>query len=127
MELMIVVAIVGILAAIAYPSFTEQARKARRADCAGTLLQNANALERFFTVNNRYNGAGTPALINCPADGGAATYTVTTPAITATTFTLRADPVGAQAADRCGALTLTHTGVKGVVGATAGLTWENCW
>ena len=124
-ELMIVVVIVGILAAIAYPNFTEQVRKSRRADCAGTLLQNANAMERHFTLNNSYMGA--PALIQCPADGGNPTYTVTAPVNTAATFTLRADPVGAQAGDRCGALTLTHTGIKGVEGANAGLTWQNCW
>jgi type IV pilus assembly protein PilE len=125
-ELMIVVVIVGILAAVAYPSFTEQVRKSRRVDCAGTLLQNANAMERHFTLNNTYLGA--PALLQCPADGGKVTYTVTAaPVTTAASFTLRAEPIGAQAGDRCGTLTLTHTGIKGVDGANAGLTWQNCW
>ncbi len=124
-EVMIVVVIVAILATIAFPAFTEQVRKSRRADCGGTLLQNANAMERHFTLNNSYVGA--PALIQCPADGGDQTYAVTAPTLNATAFTLRADPAGAQVGDRCGALTVTHTGIKGVVGAAGGLTWEDCW
>lgn len=122
---MIVVVIVAILATVAFPAYTEQVRKTRRADCAGTLLLAANQLERHFTVNNTYVGA--PALPQCPADGGAQTYAVTAPTQTVNTFTLQAAPVGAQANDRCGTLTLTHTGVKGVTGANAGVTWQDCW
>jgi type IV pilus assembly protein PilE len=46
---------------------------------------------------------------------------------TASTFTLQATPVGGQAGDRCGSLTLTNTGLKGVTGADAGVTWQACW
>ena len=49
MELMIVVAIVGILAAFAYPSYLEQMRQTRRADCSGALASLGSAMERFFT------------------------------------------------------------------------------
>ena len=58
-ELMVAVAIVGIIAAFAYPSYQEQVRKTRRADCSGAMMGLANALERSFTVNNTYLGAGT--------------------------------------------------------------------
>ncbi len=58
-ELMVAVAIVGIIAAFAYPSYQEQVRKTRRADCSGALMGLANALERSLTVNNTYLGAGT--------------------------------------------------------------------
>ena len=54
LELMIVVAIVGIIAAFAYPSYLEQVRKTRRADCSGALAGMGNAMERFFTVNSTY-------------------------------------------------------------------------
>ena len=57
-ELMIAVAIVGILAGIAYPSYQDSVRKSRRADAKGALLGFANAMERYFTENNSYLGAG---------------------------------------------------------------------
>ena len=53
-ELMIAVAIVGILASIAYPSYQDSVRKSRRADAKGALLGFANAMERHFTENNSY-------------------------------------------------------------------------
>jgi type IV pilus assembly protein PilE len=136
-ELMIVVAIVGILAAIAYPSYQEQIRSSRRGDCAGALAGLANAMERFYTMNNTYEGAADvatgapdPALLGypatCPVDGGTATYDLTI-AATASTFTVSAAPTGAQTGDTCGTLTLTNTGTKGVTDASAGKTWQDCW
>lgn len=136
MELMIVVAIVGILAAIAYPSYLEQMRQTRRADCAGALASLAGSMERFFTINNTYRGAGagggdtgTPTIFSgtCPVDGGAATYNLTIQAADASTYEVRAAPVGVQANDKCGTLTLTNTGRKGVTGESGGVTWEQCW
>ena len=130
-ELMIVVAIVGILAAIAYPSYQEQVRKTKRGDCAGALAGLANAMERYFTTNNTYvgatlgNGAGDIYPAQCPVDGDTPTYNLAV-AATATTYTLQAAPTGTQAADDCGTLTLTNTGVKGVTGAN-GKVWQDCW
>lgn len=135
-ELMIVVVIVGILAAVAYPSYTENVRDSRRAECSGALSSLANAMERFYSVNGNYLGAaaagadtGAPAVYTatCPADGGDATYNLTIAAATTSTYQLRATPVGAQADDECGSLSLTSTGVKGVIGADAGVTWQDCW
>lgn len=137
LELMIVVAIVGIIAAIAYPSYQEQTRKTRRADCSGALAGLGNAMERFFTVNSTYLGAaaggannGAPAVFqtNCPGDGSAATYNLTIQVPAAgSTYALQAAPVGVQADDKCGTLTLTNTGLKGVTGQNAGLTPQDCW
>ena len=125
-ELMIVVAIVGILAAIAYPAYQEQVRQSRRADCAGELTLLANAMERWFTLNGSY-----PATVaamnfpaNCPIDGGTVSYTFSIPARTATTFTVQATPTGPQTSDKCGNLTLTHTGQQGV---STGLPLTECW
>lgn len=133
-ELLVVIAIIGLIAAIAYPSYQEQVRKTRRADCSGALASFGNAMERFFTVNGTYVGAGptvpgAPAIFptTCPIDGGAATYDLTIQAATASTFTIHAAPTGVQTGDKCGTLTLNNRGVKGVTGMDAGVTWQKCW
>ena len=135
-ELMIVVAIIGIIAAVAYPAYQQQIRDSRRADCAGALTSLGSSMERFFTVNNTYLGAGAgggntgaPTIFSttCPVDGGDATYNLTIQAATASTYTIQAAPVGRQTADKCGTLTLSNTGLKGVSGASAGVTWDECW
>ena len=53
-ELMITVAIVGILAAVGYPAFTDQIRKGRRAECRSGLLQSMQQQERYFSQFNQY-------------------------------------------------------------------------
>ncbi|HSH29212.1 MAG TPA: type IV pilin protein [Thiohalobacter sp.] len=129
-ELMIVVAIVGILAAIAYPSYREQVRDSYRADCAGALTSLANAMERFRTVNNTYTGATVANLMpstTCPIDGGGpTTYTLQITAQDATTYSLQAaiDANGPMAGDACGNLTLNNRGVKGVSGTRS---VQDCW
>ncbi len=135
-ELMIVVAIISIIAAVAYPAYTRYVENARRADCTGGLAGLANAMERHYSINGSYLGAaaagantGAPAVFDtaCPIDGGTATYNLTISAATASTFTIQAAPTGPHAGDRCGTLTLTNTGVKGVTGAAAGNDWQACW
>jgi len=54
MELMITVAIVGILAAVAYPAYTSQIAKGRRAECRSGLLQSMQQQERYFSQYNAY-------------------------------------------------------------------------
>ncbi len=135
MELMIVVAIIGFLAAFAYPSYQEQMRKTRRADCSGALAALSSAMERYYTVNNTYAGAGVgtpptaPTIFadSCPVDGGTATYNLTIQDANASTFEVRAAPVGVQANDKCGTLTMTNTGFKDITGEAAGMTREKCW
>ena len=125
-ELMITVAIVGILASIAYPSYQDSVRKSRREDAKGVLLGLANAMERRFTENNFYTGAsgtaGTPADTGAPRiytipTATAIYYTITISAASASSYTLSAVPTGT---DTCGTLTLDHIGVK--TPSTAG-----CW
>ena len=55
-ELMIVVVIIGILSAIAYPNYTQYVIDSRRATAAACLTQQAQVLERFFTTNLTYVG-----------------------------------------------------------------------
>jgi len=135
-ELMVTVAIVGILASIAYPSYQNSVMKSRRADVKGSLLGLANAMERRFTETNSYCDAATggTAVTNCgTATGDTGTpsiytiptetanfYTVTISAATASSYTLSAVPNSAQANDSCGTLTITQTGTK--TPSTAG-----CW
>lgn len=127
-ELMVTVAIVGVIAAIAIPSYTSYVRKSRRADAKVALTSAAQQLERCFTRYNAYNNAGCALALplNSPnkaysidADPGAAP----TPGITATSFALKATPAGDQAKDTtCGSFMLNSAGVKTVTGAGA-----NCW
>ena len=128
-ELMVTVAIVGILASIAIPSYQGSVMKSRRADAQGALLGFANAMERYFTVNNKYTGAavgggdtGAPTIFSAtsPVDGGTPYYNLTISAATASSYTLSAAPIGVQASDACGTLTITQTGVKSP-------TTTGCW
>ena len=112
-ELMIVVVIVGILGAIAYPGYQDSMRKSRRADGKTALLQAVQVAERFFTQNNTYAGAPVAAA----SDEGHYTLVY---AGAATTFTITATPVGLQASDPCGNLVINQANVK-----TAGM--ADCW
>lgn len=120
-ELMITVAIVGILAAVALPSYRESIAKGRRAEVRTILLENSQWMERFFSENFRYdqNTAGTAVntvmpsnLKVSPRDTGGA-YTIAATA-TATGYTLTATRVagGSMASDRCGDFTISNLGVK---------------
>lgn len=135
-ELMIVVAIIGIIAAIAYPSYTNHVEKTRRSDAQGALMGLAAAMERHYATNNSYEGAasggadtGAPAIYpdEAPLDGNAKYYDLTIQAADATSFTLRAAPKGAQAGD--GMLELDSTGARrwDSDASTTFDTGENTW
>lgn len=128
-ELMITVAVIGILAAIAIPNYLDYLRRAARTDAKTTLMENAQFLERNFTEAGRYDrdSAGTavalPSTVS-PKDG-TAKYTVTLTA-TQTSYTLSATPVagGFMDGDDCGSLTLNQLGQRGTSG-TLGI--APCW
>ena len=110
-ELMIVVAIVGILSAIAYPSYQQHVRSSRRADAQAALSELAQFMERRFTETNSYAAAGPLPFTQSPRDG-TAVYNLTLPAVAANTFTLQAAPIagGPQVGD--GNMQLAETGAK---------------
>jgi len=121
-ELMIVVTIVGLLAAIAYPSYREHVARSRRVDGTNALLNVAQRLERCFTQFNAYNSPN--CTVSLPMNSPEEFYSIDfDEGPTATTYRLSATPQGAQAGDRCGTLTLTHTGQRGVSGDSS----ERCW
>ena len=127
MELVVVVAIIGILAAIAIPGYNEQVRKTRRGTATVALLEVAQDLERFNTVNGTYirdAGAGTNAPL---CDRVLEFYTVSCTVLTANTFTLQAVPTNAQVGDRCGNYTYTQAAQRGLNGQQAGLGIADCW
>ena len=109
-ELMFVLLILGIVLALAYPSYLESVRKARRADAAATLMDRAQSLERCFTRFNSYSNDACPTPAGTSVDGF---YTITVePETPTTTYTLTATPVGDQLNDRCGTLTIDNLGNK---------------
>jgi type IV pilus assembly protein PilE len=123
-ELMIVVAIVGILSAIAYPSYAEYIRRGHRAEARAGLLQAAQWLERSATATGTYPlTAAFPANLKAVPNNRYDIAVVSDGA----TFTLTATPKGAQIGDRCGNYTLTNTGLRGAKGATTGDIVTECW
>lgn len=110
-ELMIVVAVVGILAAIAYPSYRDQIERARRADAQAVLMQAAQFMERIYTESDSYKPAGfSLPYTKSPIDGGEAYYRISLPEHEAATFTLLAAPQGPEAG--AGLLSITETGLR---------------
>ncbi len=131
---MITIAVIGILSAIALPSYQEYLRRSNRADAKAALLENVQFLERNFTEVNRYhqNGAGTALALpitSVPRDGGQAVYAISldNTATTATTFRVIASPVAGtlMANDPCGTFTINQLGQKGVANATRSA--ADCW
>ncbi len=132
-EMMVTVAIVGILAAIAYPSYMDTVRRSNRAEAKTELMDIAQRLQRCYTAFGRFDDPA-PArdlcsvfeqLTNGPSkitSRGRGFYdiTITAPAPTAETYTLTATAVlQPQMADvnGCNVMTLTSTGVRGPVPA----------
>lgn len=132
-EIMITVAIIGIIAAVALPSYRSYVDRARRADARTQLLQAAQFMQRFYAANDQYqyDRAGNESsakmpdnLKRSPADGAQA-YALTVEATTsAYTLTMAPFSPGPMTADGCGSFTLTSTGVRGRTGTKPR---DECW
>ncbi|MBT0569281.1 prepilin-type N-terminal cleavage/methylation domain-containing protein [Curvibacter sp. CHRR-16] len=126
-ELMIAVAIVGILVAVAMPSYTEYTRRAQRANARTTLLQTAQWMERAATSTGSY-----PLTANVPStiltvEGGR--YSAAVSSTTGTTWTITATRVvgSSQASDKCGDFRIDQAGNKTILNASSSVTAAECW
>ena len=122
-ELMIVVVIIGVLAALAYPSFSNQVDKTRRADAKTALLGAAQELERCFTRFNDYRECGFEVGTEFPSPDGF--YLVTPTQLSATAYELTAVPEPPQTRDalRCTTFVVRHTGAREATGTLE----DQCW
>lgn len=121
-ELMIVVAILGIIVSIAYPSYEQQIIRSKRADGISAMMNLAQAMERYRVSNYNYGIADISDVFvdHVPVDGGTPYYTLSAEATDGNAgYLLTATPVGSMDG-KDDALTLTHTGAK---------TWgaKTCW
>jgi type IV pilus assembly protein PilE len=135
-ELMIVVAIIAIISAFAYPSYDRYVIKTKRSVAQNALLQVADRQQQFFMDNKRFaadiTNLGFPANPYVIDDNGTSTvasdadavYSLSLSNVTATTWTATATPLNSQLSrdTYCGSLTITQTGAKSKSGAS-----DECW
>jgi type IV pilus assembly protein PilE len=150
LELLIAVVLLGILAAIAIPSYSAYVARGQRSAAKAALMQSAQFLERNYTAFGCYNQTsatcGTASAVAvtipnsqyAPTDGGPATYVLTFASLTASTYQLAATPcqtagscpTGSNSAfddPDCEALTLDNTGSKGAGGNIGTTSPASCW
>ena len=130
-EVMIVVAIISVLAAIAYPSYAENVAKGRRSQVTTQMMAAQQFMERWYSENYDYSQNTVKVKVDAefkarfekvPADG-TQYYKLTFKSVATNAYTLQAEPVGPMASDRCGTFTLDNTGKKGVSKSDV----ESCW
>jgi len=124
-ELMVTLAILGIILGVAIPNYRQWVLESGRTEAKSVLMQGAQTLERCFTRFSAYNDG------DCPLGAGGTEmsengkYQLTVTGVTATTFNLTAAPQGSQTKDtECGSFTLNNAGVRGV---STGTDPAECW
>jgi type IV pilus assembly protein PilE len=121
-ELLLVLGIVGLLAQWALPLGTELMQRARRNEARLALLQTAHWLERYAAAQGRYPDTLPESAWPLTSQSYRWGYTSTSQG---QRHTLLAIPLGAQAQDPCGTLSLDQSGMRGVRAAS----WSasTCW
>lgn len=125
-ELMIALAVLALLAGMAYPAYNEHVARSRRADAKQSLVELAQKLERFYTERGTYVGASLGGSGLYPGSSRGGYYSLAITAQTADGFTITATPTGAQASDACATFTYNQLGEQGV-GPAASLSAAKCW
>lgn len=137
-ELMVTVAIVGILAAVAYPSFVDSVRKSRRADAIAEIAKVQQAQERWRSNNSAYNSdvssAGTGLKLTSVTTAATSYalssgyYSVAVSGASANAYTVTATATGTQANDaKCTALTAAMAGGNITYGYSGSGSTKICW
>lgn len=127
-ELMIIVAIIGILAAIAYPSYQDYVVRSYRANAKACMMEHSQFMERVYTTALSYGSDADPQpALGCRTESNLNTrYTITVGGRAQGTYTVTATPIGPQLANdtRCGTLTVNQAGTR-TEGGTG--TVADCW
>lgn len=120
-EALVVVAIFGIIAAVAYPAYGQYVTESRRSDGISTLLTSMQAMERCRATTYTYVGCDA----NLKTESTEGFYDISASGITSTTFTLTATAKGVQTNDKeCPELTINQTAQQGPVDGSG---TTPCW
>ena len=126
-ELMIVVAIIGILAAIAIPNYFDSVRRSRIIDATTTLGDLRSQLEKYYMDNRQYlNGAACAAYVAIAAHNASPStkFNIAATTCTANTYVLTATRSGPMAGF---VYTIDQQNNKATVSTSWGATSPNCW
>ncbi|HET6724953.1 MAG TPA: type IV pilin protein [Gammaproteobacteria bacterium] len=121
-ELLIVIVIIGVIAAIAYPSYRESVIRSDRSDAKVALQRAAQAFERCYAQYHSYKDSNCPSFPQTTPNG----YYSVTATVATVTFAITATPVsgGPQSDDSdCTSFTLDSTGAQGATGSSS----SECW
>jgi type IV pilus assembly protein PilE len=122
-ELMVVLVIIGIISAVAIPSYRKNVQSTQRATAKAIMAETTQYMERYYTANNTYVGGTVSSAVSPKgATGTSVAYNVSfTTVPTATGYTVGAVPANGQSSDSCGTLSLASTGAQAASGS------GNCW
>lgn len=132
-ELLMAMAIMTVLAAIAWPNYTQYVQRGYRLEAVSTLLEAQHFMERYYTVFGRYSlpaaSGSTPVAPTLPLrlqtiPAAHTRYVVSVTQVSANSYMLSAAPTGSMANDKCGSLTLSHAAVRGT---SSGVAVAECW